>query len=343
MSEARVSKGRVVLAGGSGFLGRALAEAFERAGYEPVVLTRRVKKARSRVRQVVWDGRTLGEWARELEGAAAVVNLAGRSVDCRHTPEHRREIVSSRVDSVEAVGRACAACAEPPKVLVQAASLAVYGDAGRRVCGEDAPAGRGFPVEVCLRWEQAFDSLELPETRKVLLRIGFVLGRDGGALPKLARLARLYLGGTVGHGRQYVSWLHVRDFCRLVLWCVEREGAAGVYNATGPCPVTNAEFMCELRCALKRPWSPRVPALLVRLGAFFMRTEPALALEGRRCIPERLVEEHFKFLYTNLESALADLLTGRKGREVEVDGGWPKAEAERRPAIARARTAPAGR
>jgi uncharacterized protein (TIGR01777 family) len=307
MTKERVSKGRVVLAGGSGFLGRALAGEFARAGYEPVVLTRRPRK-HSRVRQVEWDGRTVGAWARELEGAAAVVNLAGRGVACRHTPGHRREIVESRVNSVEAVGRAVAACEEPPKVLVQAASLAVYGNPGRRVCEEDAPAGTGFPAEVCLRWERAFDSLELPHTRKVLLRIGFVLGRDGGALPPLARLARLYLGGTVGEGHQYISWLHVRDFCRLVLWCVERPEAAGVYNATGPCPVTNAEFMCELRCALGRPWSPRTPAWLVRLGAFLLRTEPGLALEGRRCLPERLVEGHFKFLYTNLESALADLL-----------------------------------
>lgn len=343
MSEARVSKGRVVLAGGSGFLGRALAEAFEHAGYEPVVLTRRAKRTRSGVRQVEWDGRNVGAWARELEGAAAVVNLAGRSVDCRHTPRHRREIVESRVRSVEAIGNAIAACAEPPKVLVQAASLAVYGDAGRRVCCEDAPAGQGFPVEVCLRWEQVYDSFELPATRKVLLRTGFVLGRDGGALPTLARLARLYLGGTVGEGHQYISWLHVRDFCRLVLWSVENANAAGVYNATGPCPVTNAEFMCELRCALKRPWSPRIPAWLVRLGAFLLRTEPALALEGRRCLPERLVEEHFKFLYTNLESALADLTAERRGEEAEVEDVWPRAEVGRRPAIAPARTAPVGR
>jgi hypothetical protein len=196
---------------------------------------------------------------------------------------------------------------------VQAGSLAIYGDAGRRLCDETVPAGRGFPVEVCRLWERAFDSLELPRTRKILLRIGFVLGRDGGALPTLARLARLYLGGSVGEGRQYISWLHVRDFRRLALWCVERPGAEGVFNATGPCPVTNAEFMCELRCALKRPWSPRTPAWLVRLGAFLMRTEPALALEGRRCIPDRLVEANFKFLYTNLESALADILQPRAG------------------------------
>ncbi len=323
MSEARVFKGRVVLAGGSGFLGRALAGEFARAGYEPVVLTRKLSK-RSRVRQVVWDGRTVGAWARELEGAAAVINLAGRSVDCRHTPKHRREIVESRIFSVEAVGRAVRECAEPPAVLVQAASLAIYGDAGRRICEEDAPAGSGFPVEVCRRWEHAFDSLELPMTRKVLLRIGFVLGRGGGALPLLARLARFYLGGTVGHGHQYISWLHVRDFCRLVLWCVERPEAAGVFNATGPCPVTNAEFMCELRCALRRPWSPRTPAWLVRLGAFMLRTEPGLALEGRRCLPERLIEGHFKFLYTNLESALADLLTEVKRQKAKVKSEAPE-------------------
>ena len=310
MSEARVSKGRVVLAGGSGFLGRALTEEFVREGFEVVVLTRRPSKVtRARVREVEWDGRNVcASWAREFEGAAAVVNLTGRSVDCRHTDANRREILESRVRSVEAVGRAVRACSEPPRVFVQAGSLAVYGDAGRRVCDEHAPAGKGFPVDVCLRWEDAFDSLELPSTRKVLLRIGFVLGRDGGALPTLTRLARLYIGGAAGDGHQYISWLHVRDFCRLVLWCVERPEAVGVFNATGPCPVTNAEFMCELRCALKRPWSPRTPAWLVRLGAFLLRTEAELALTGRRCIPDRLVEMNFKFIYTNLESALADLL-----------------------------------
>ncbi|HEX8557255.1 MAG TPA: TIGR01777 family oxidoreductase [Pyrinomonadaceae bacterium] len=326
MSEGRLSKGRVVLAGGSGFLGRMLAEEFARAGYEPVVLTRRPSKKGSGARRVAWDGRTAGAWARELEGAAAVVNLAGRSVDCRHTKRRRREIVESRVGSVEALGRALASCAEPPAVFVQAGSLAIYGDAGRRICDERAPAGAGFPAEVCQLWERAFDSLELPSTRKVLLRIGFVLGRDGGALPTLARLARLGLGGTTGEGRQYVSWIHARDFCRLVLWCVGRADAAGVFNATGPCPVTNAEFMCELRCALRRPWSPRVPAWLVRLGAFLLRTEPALALEGRRCLPERLVESNFKFLYTNLESALADLLT--KAAPPQADTEAPRAQSE---------------
>jgi uncharacterized protein (TIGR01777 family) len=320
-----MSKGRVVLAGGSGFLGRALAEDFLRAGYEPVILTRRAVPSRPRVRQVEWDGHSSGVWARELEGAAAVVNLSGRSVDCRHTPKHRREIVESRVRSVEAIGRAVRACAEPPKVLVQAGSLAIYGDAGRRICDEETPAGEGFPVDVCLRWEHAFNSLELPATRKILLRIGFVLGRDGGALNVLKRLTKFYLGGTIGEGHQYISWLHVRDFGRLVLWCIEHADAEGIFNATGPCPVTNAEFMCEMRCALRRRWSPRVPAWLVRLGALLLRTEPELALTGRRCLPERLIENHFKFMYTNLESALADLLAEDEG---QAKGERPKAKGE---------------
>lgn len=315
---------KVVLAGGSGFLGRALTEELTRAGYEVVVLTRKVKRGLSGVRQIVWDGRTVGVWARELEGAKAVVNLVGRSVDCRYTQANRREILESRVHSVETVGRAIDACAVPPKVYVQAASLAIYGDAGRRVCCEDARAGRGFSVDVCLRWEHAFNSLDLPATRKVLLRTGFVLGRDGGAFPTLARLAKFYLGGTIGEGHQYVSWIHVRDFCRLVLWTLERDEAEGVFNATGPAPVTNAEFMCELRCALKRPWSPRTPAWLVRLGSFLLRTEAELALTGRRAIPERLVERNFKFIYTNLESALADLVAERTvagGREESAKSG----------------------
>jgi uncharacterized protein (TIGR01777 family) len=302
-----MSRGLVVLAGGSGFLGRALSGELTRAGYEVLVLTRRPRAGEGRVWQARWDGRTVGEWARLLEGAEAVVNLSERSVNCRYTRRNRREIVESRVHSVAALGRAMQSCATPPKVFIHIASLAVYGDAGRRLCCEDAPAGKGFSAETCLAWERAFERLELPSTRKLLLRTGLVLGRDGGALPTLARLARCYLGGTVGDGRQYVSWLHRQDFARLVLWCLERESAAGVYNATGPAPVTNAEFMCELRCALKRPWSPRTPAALVRLGAFLMGTEAELALHGRRAVPDRLVEEGFKFMYTNLEAALADI------------------------------------
>lgn len=299
---------RVVLAGGSGFLGQALADDLSKSGYEVVILTRSPRRIGGPGKEVGWDGKTAGEWTKHLEGAEAVVNLAGRSVNCRYTPENRREIIGSRVESVSAVNQAIARCGAPPRVLVQAASLAIYGDAGERLCDEGAPPGEGFSVEVCLLWEKAFDAHRTPNTRRVLLRIGFALGRNGGALGTLARLARWYLGGSAGSGTQYISWLHLHDLNRMFRWAIEREDIEGVFNATGPNPVTNADFMRELRSTLRRPWSPPAPAWLVRVGARLMGTDPGLALTGRRCHPKRFLERGFPFDYPELKEALRDLL-----------------------------------
>src|SRR5882724_1864666 len=203
---------RVVLAGGSGFLGRALADALVARGEEVVVLTRTPESAGAKagVTFLPWDGKTAGGWADAVDGARAVVNLAGRNVNCRYTEENRREIVDSRVDSVRAVADAIRRAARPPAILVQAASLAIYGDPAERECDETASAGEGFSADVCVAWERAFDEEATPAVRRAVLRIGFVLGRDGGALQMLARLTRRFLGGTVGSGEQYISWLHVR-------------------------------------------------------------------------------------------------------------------------------------
>jgi len=209
---------------------------------------------------------------------------------------------------VEALGKVLNKCTTPPLVCVQAASLAIYGNPGATLCDETAPPGSGFSVEVCRRWEEAFNNLEVPSTRKVLLRIGFVLGADGGALEPLARLARFGLGGPAGSGHQYISWLHVADLNRMFLWAIDSEDPVGTYNATGPAPVTNAEFMATLRTAVGRPWSPPVPAWLVRVGAWAMRTEPELVLTGRRCTPRRAISQGFKFTYPALDAALGDIL-----------------------------------
>lgn len=263
---------------------------------------------------VEWDGKSLGDWARWLDGAEAVVNFTGKSVNCRYTPENRREINESRVNSVRAVDKAITLCNQPPKVLVQAASLAIYGDAGNRICDESAPPGEGFPVETCLLWEHAFQEGQTPATRRVLFRIGFALGKGGGALEVLAKLTRCFLGGTVGSGNQYISWLHVADLNRMMLWAMERETMAGVYNATGPNPVTNREFMRELRRVLHRPWSPPAPAWAVHVGSWLLGTEPCLALTGRRCVPRRLMDEGFTFQYPNLRKALEAIYSsGRNG------------------------------
>ena len=299
---------RVILPGGSGFLGRALAADLIARGYDVVILSRSPNPNASPIREVAWDGKTLGPWVETFEGAAAVVNFAGKNVNCRYTPENLREIDASRVDSVRAVGAAINGCTVKPKVWIQSASLAIYGDAGDRVCDELAPPGDGIPPATCLKWEGTFDATPTPGVRRVLLRISFVLGRDEGALKTLANLTRLFLGGTVGSGRQYISWLHLRDMNRMLLRAIEDDAIDGVYNASAPKPVTNATFMRGRRRAMGRPWSPPTPAWAVHVGSFFMRTEPVLALTGRRGVPRRFVDQGFTFEFPELRAALGDLL-----------------------------------
>jgi len=185
--------------------------------------------------------------------------------------------------------------------------LAIYGDTGERTCDDSALPGKGFSAETCLLWEEAFSSMKVPATRKVLLRIGIALGKNKGALGTLANLARFYLGGTVGNGRQYVSWLHMKDLTEMFLWAIQLAEIKGVFNACGPKPITNAEFMLQLRRALHRPWSPPIPAWAVVIGSRLMGTEAELALAGRRCIPKRFQESGFEFRYPLLEEALRDL------------------------------------
>jgi uncharacterized protein len=298
---------RIILAGGSGFLGQSLAKELLKRDYEVVVLTRRARERGDSAREVEWSGAHVGEWIKFLDGADAIVNLAGRSVNCRHTPENVREINESRVHSVRAITLAFAHVKNPPRVWVQSGSLALYGDAGERWCDENAPAGHGEAVDTCKLWEGAFDSANLPDTRKVLLRIGFVLDRDGGALSVLGRLTKWFLGGAVGDGRQYVSWIHLADMNRMFLDAIENEKLAGAFNATSPNPATNAGFMRELRRALHRPWSPPAPVWAVHFGSWLMQTEPSLALTGRRCAPKRFLDAGFKFQFPELRGALTDI------------------------------------
>jgi uncharacterized protein (TIGR01777 family) len=296
---------KIIIAGGSGFIGRALARAIIAGGGDAVILTRSPRSVRAG-RGAYWDGRTLGEWTRELDGAAAVINLAGKNVNCRYTKRNLAEIDQSRVDAVTVMGQALAACANPPAVLIQASTTAIYGDAGDRWCDEVAPPGAGIPPATATQWEDAFARSATPPTiRRVLLRISFALGGDGGVLGMLAALARAFLGGRVGSGRQYISWIHIDDLVAVVLRAIEDPTMSGTYNVATPSPVTNAEFMRELRRALHRPWSPPTPAWAVRVGAFLMRTEPVLALTGRRVMPRRLIDAGFTFRYPTLPEALA--------------------------------------
>ena len=298
---------RIVLAGGSGFVGQALAPILLAKGCDVIVLGRGAARRKDGIDHQQWDGKTIGDWASALEGAEAVVNLTGKNINCRHTAENRREITRSRVDSVRALGEAIANCATPPKAFIQASGVGYYGDTGNDVADEGAPSGSDFPAEVCRQWEGAFHALGLPATRKAVLRLGVVLGREDGALPVLEKLTRWFLGGAVGSGRQFISWIHVADIVRMFASAIEQPELAGLFNATAPAPVMNSEFMRELRHALHRPWSPLVPAPFVRAGAWLMGSDGGLALLSSRCAPRRFLEQGFQFQFPNLRDALANL------------------------------------
>lgn len=304
-------KTRIILAGGSGFIGSSLTPSLLSRDYEVVILTRSPSTQRGGVRYAQWDGKTIGAWTQFMDGAGAVINLTGRSINCRHTPENRREIIESRVNSVRLLGEAITKCAQPPKVFVQASGIGFYGDRGDCWCDENTPQGDDFIAEVCKRWEAAFVALEMPGTRKVLMRLGVVLGPDGGFLKILSRLTRFFLGGQVGNGQQFISWIHIADLHCMVQWAIESEKVVGIFNASSPNPARNAHFMRELRRALHRPWSPPVPKWGARIGSWLMGTEASLALVSQRAVPKHFLESGFKFEFPELRRALANIYPSR--------------------------------
>lgn len=306
---------KVILAGGSGFLGRALARQLAARGTEVVILTREPEKyppnpdvSAGITRAVYWDGAVASKWAAELEGAEAVVNLAGRSINCVFTLARSREILESRLHAVKALGKALARAKQPPAVWVQASAVGYYGTAGEGPCDEETPAGTDFLAEVCRQWEEAFHAAGPSSTRQVVLRLGVVLDRHGGAYPALAQLTRRYLGGPAGSGTQGVSWVHRNDAMLAFQQALTRGDMQGAYNVCAPHPVTNAGLMTELRRSLRRPWAPPAPAFLVKLAAtYLMKTDPTLVLGGRQCTPRRLLAQGFRFEFPELTSALRDL------------------------------------
>lgn len=298
---------RIVIAGGSGFIGRALAREFFAAGFAVTILTRTPRAGGGQIRDVEWDGQHIGEWIQTLDGAEAVINLTGKNINCPHTPENLRALAASRVDSVNALAAAWLHVKIPPRVWVQASAVGFYGDTGDTASNELSPAGSDALSNLCRQWEDAFAAATVPKTRQVTLRIGFVLGRDGGALPVLSKLTKWFLGGAAGSGRQFISWIHLADLVQMFVTAVTRDSLTGTFNAVAPGAVTNTVFMRELRRARHRPWSPPAPAFAVRLGARLLGSEPALALTGQRCVPAKFLELAFPFQFPQLRAALADL------------------------------------
>jgi uncharacterized protein (TIGR01777 family) len=306
---------KLVIPGGSGQVGQILARAFVADGHEVVVLSRRPTAAPWKV--VRWDAGTVGDWVSEIDGADVVVNLAGRSVNCRYTPANRREILDSRVLSTRVVGRAIARAARPPALWLQASTATYYAhrhdapndEATGRPGGSepDAPASWRFSVEVARAWEAAAQEAETPGTRLVLLRSAMIMSPDrGGVFDTLLGLVRRGLGGRSGSGRQYVSWIHDADFIASVDWLIGHD-LRGPVNLASPHPLPNAEFMRILRDA----WGIRfgLPATkwMLEVGTFLMRTETELVLKSRRVVPARLLESGFAFRFPNWAEAARDL------------------------------------
>jgi len=314
---------KIILAGGSGFLGRALAKHFHALGWEVVVLTRHADAGNKHAREVIWDGESLGDWARELEGAAVVVNLAGRSVNCRYTAANRRVIIDSRVKPTQVLGEAIANCASPPRVWLNASSATLYrhtfGPAWDETGTDFTPAPEArdeFSVSVVHAWEDAFNAAPTPRTRKIALRTTMVLGHAANSvLPVLCRLAKFGLGGRMGSGKQYVSWLHETDFCRAVEWLIVHEEISGPVNLAAPHPLTNAEMMRLFRESVGAPFGLPAMEWMLEIGAFFLRTETELILKSRRVIPGKLTAGGFEFRFPKMREALRDLLAARSNAE----------------------------
>ena len=302
---------KIVLAGGSGFLGQALARSVLADGYEVVVLSRGVAPPDAIGRFVLWDAKNLGDWKLELEGAEALFNLTGRSVDCRYTQENRDLILNSRVDSTRVLGEAIGACDQIPKVWLNSSTATVYED--RR--GDQEPHdetsedfGTGFSVGVAQSWEKVFEESSVEGLRKVALRVSIVLGKDGGAFPVMKRFAKFGLGGAQGPGNQWMSWLHIDDWVGVARFLMESQSVRGPVNLAAPNPVTNASFMREMR----KSFAPLgiglpAPSLFVRIGAFFMRTAPELVLKSRKVVSATLSESGYSFKYPNLAPAIRSL------------------------------------
>ena len=280
------------------------------------MLSRALQRAPWRV--AAWDAARLGPWTRELEGADVVVNLAGRSVNCRYTPANRRAIKESRVNSTRVVGEAIAGAARPPRVWLQMSTATIYAhrydapnDEATGILGgaePGAPDTWRFSIDVATSWERALDAAATPRTRKVALRAAVVMSPDrGGVFDLLLRLVRFGLGGQAGHGRQYVSWIHDRDFVRAVYWLIEHDKVDGAVNLAAPHPLPNADFMRALREAWGMRLGLPASAWMLEVGTWVLRSETELVLKSRRVVPGRLVQQGFAFEFPIWAEAARDL------------------------------------
>jgi uncharacterized protein (TIGR01777 family) len=324
-----MTKQRIILAGGSGFLGGELAKHFSALNWSVVIPTRTPKSRADGVREVAWDAKSLGDWVSEFESATAVVNLTGRSVDCRYNATNRRAIMDSRVHSTRVVGEAIARCKTPPRVWLNSSTATLYQhtfgkphDESSREMDSATDAKDAFSVEVAQAWERAlFAEMDgrlltsSPATRRVALRTSMVLGHGSNSVfPVLRRLTKIGLGGRQGSGKQFVSWIHIEDFCRAIEWIIEHDELSGPINQCAPNPLPNAEMMTLFREVCGMPFGLPATEWMLEIGAFFLRTETELIFKSRRVVPGKLLANGFEFRFPTLREALENLETSRVRR-----------------------------
>jgi uncharacterized protein len=299
---------RVVVAGGSGFIGKAILSLLKSRGYETVVLSRGGKPVPGADRVANWNGKDQGDWTKELDGAYGVINLVGESIMTLFTPEAKRALRDSRVHSTHALAQAIAAVKNPPQAWVNASAMGFYGDTGDRMLAESAPKGKGFLPDLCEEWEKAMEVPPTPGVRKSKIRVGMVLGRGGGAFQQLSLVTKAFAGSALGDGRQWVSWIHLDDLAEMFLWALENDEVSGILNGGSPTPVTNSEFMAAFREAFGRPPVPPAPAFMVRLVAPLMKVEGDLLLSSQRMLPVMPLAKGFKFRHTGIRGTLESLV-----------------------------------
>jgi len=313
---------RIVVSGGSGFIGRFLTHKLVAGNYDVVVLTRSPRAATEAIRQVRWDGRTLGSWTEELHGARALINLAGRSVNCRYNERNRREILESRVDSTRVLGEAIARCKQPPPVWLNASTATIYKhtfdrpmDEATGVIAATPEAKDAFSIDVARAWEQTLNEARIPATRKVALRTAMVFASsEGGVFRVLRRLTRFGLGGPVAGGNQFMSWIHEDDFCRAVEWLIDRDDFSGPVNVASPNPIPHREMMRIFRRECRVPFGLPATRWMLEVAAFIHRTEAELIIKSRRVVPGRLLQGGFQFRFPKMEDAVREIegrITGR--------------------------------
>ena len=300
----------ITIAGGTGFLGQVLIDYFKTRVKQIFVLSRNYRPSENNVIYLLWDGQTQGEWSKAIDASDVLINLAGKSVDCRDNQKNKEAIIESRVSSTKALGMAIFNSKTPPNVWINASTGTIYEHSESTPMDEtNGRLGNGFSEQVAKRWEQSFFDFYRRDVRQVAVSIAIILGKRGGALQPIKALSKLGFGGQQGNGNQQISWMHEEDFARSIAFIIQNPETEGVINLAAPLPVRNKRFMQYMRDILKVPFGINLSRPLLELGARFIKTETELILKSRYVQPKRLLQAGFKHKFSNPEDALKDLLT----------------------------------